>query len=132
MANEGINDDLRRAFIVYLISHNRPMCEVIAPTRKDISDEFKRGFQGMTEESVTLDELIEAREALIDSIVGDMPDEHRRFLLSFERGSPNWDLLGLTGIAELPAVLWRQQNLDKLDQPARGALVARLEKALQT
>ncbi len=31
--NEGIDDSLRRAFIVYLISHNRPMFEVLAPAR---------------------------------------------------------------------------------------------------
>ena len=33
LANEGINDELRTAFIVYLLSHNRPMAEVLAPVR---------------------------------------------------------------------------------------------------
>jgi hypothetical protein len=104
--------------------------EVLAPKRKDISTEFYRGFQGMTEEPVILDDLIEAREALITNIVGEMPNEHRNFLVSFEHGEPNWALLALNGIADLPAVRWRQQNLDKLNQAARSALVARLEKAL--
>ena len=49
LANEGIDDALRRAFIVYLLSHDRPMSEVLAPTRKDIAGEFARGFQGMTD-----------------------------------------------------------------------------------
>lgn len=131
LANEGISDDLRRAFIVYLISHNRPMSEVIAPTRKDISTEFKRGFQGMTMEPVALEELIEAREALIADIIGLMPDEHRQFLITFERGSPDWELLGLDGVSNLPAVLWRQQNLDTLQSDARDALVAGLEDVLK-
>jgi hypothetical protein len=65
LANEGIDDALRKAFIVYLLSHDRPMSEVLAPTRKDISDEFLRGFEGMTEQPVSRDELIAAREALI-------------------------------------------------------------------
>jgi predicted nucleotidyltransferase component of viral defense system len=47
LANEGINDTLRKAFIVYLLSHNRPMAEVLAPQRLDISAEYKRGFDGM-------------------------------------------------------------------------------------
>ena len=114
LANEGIDDALRKAFIVYLLSHDRPMSEVLAPTRKDISDEFLRGFEGMTEQPVSLDELIAAREALIADIVGKMPNSHRRFLVSFERGEPDWALLGVRGAAELPAVKWRQQNLDKL------------------
>ena len=130
LAAEGISDALRRAFIVYLLSHDRPMSEVLAPTRKDIAAEFARGFQGMTDHAVTLDELIAAREALIAGVVGNMPAEHRRFLLSFERGEPEWGLLGLDGIADLPAVRWRQQNLDRLGTAERAALVAGLERAL--
>jgi hypothetical protein len=33
LANEGIDETLRKAFIVYLLSHNRPMAELIAPQR---------------------------------------------------------------------------------------------------
>ena len=130
LANEGIDDSLRKAFIVYLLSHGRPMSEVLAPTRKDISDEFLRGFEGMTEQPVSRDELIAAREALIAEIVGKMPDSHRRFLISFERGAPEWLLLGVAGAAELPAVKWRQQNLEKLPKAKRAELVEALEKVL--
>lgn len=130
LANEGIDDDLRRAFIVYMLSHNRPMAEVLAPTRKEISEEFLRGFEGMTESPVALDELIAAREALIADIVGKMPDAHRHFLVSFKRGEPDWDLLGLSGIADLPAVKWRLQNLATLPKDKRDALVGRVEDVL--
>lgn len=130
LANEGIDDALRRAFIVYLISHDRPMHEVLQPRRKDISEEFVRGFNGMTEDPVTVEELIAAREASIADIVGKMPAAHRKFLISFERGAPDWALLGLPAAADLPAVKWRQLNLDKLTPEKRAALVAALEKVL--
>jgi predicted nucleotidyltransferase component of viral defense system len=130
LANEGIDDALRRAFVVYMLSHDRPMSEVLAPTRKNISEEFVRVFQGMTDEPVTFSELTAAREALINELVGNMPTAHRRFLLSFERGKPDWSLLGLPGAAELPAVKWRQLNLNKLSADKRAALVARLEEVL--
>jgi predicted nucleotidyltransferase component of viral defense system len=130
LANEGIDDALRKAFIAYLLSHGRPMSEVLAPTRKDISDEFLRGFEGMTEQPVSRGELIAARETLVADIVGSMPDSHRRFLVSFERGKPDWVLLDVPGAAELPAVKWRQQNLDKLTTEKRALLVRRLEKVL--
>jgi len=58
LAKEGIDDDLRRAFIVYLISHDRPIAEVLVPRRKDIAQEFVQGFEGMTAEPVTLDDLL--------------------------------------------------------------------------
>lgn len=131
LAKEGIDESLRRAFIVYLLSHDRPMSEVLAPTRKDIAQEFERGFVGMADGEVSLDALIAARETMIAELVGRMPTAHRRFLVSFEKGEPDWSLLGLTGIEELPAVRWRQQNLDKLDKTKREALVIRLEEVLK-
>jgi predicted nucleotidyltransferase component of viral defense system len=130
LAHEGIDDDMRRAFLVYLISHDRPMHELLTPTRKDITGELERNFQGLTAEPVVLDALVEARERLIRTAVGEMPHPHRRFLVSFERGQPDWPILGIDHAARLPAVLWRQRNLDSISVDARAELVARLEKAL--
>lgn len=130
LAAEGISSALRQAFIVYLISHDRPMSEVLAPTRRDLNDEYVRGFQGMTDQPVTIEELETARETLIREVVGNMPGAHREFLISFEEGTPNWALLGITGMAELPAVRWRQTNLDKLSPEKRATLVAALKAVL--
>jgi predicted nucleotidyltransferase component of viral defense system len=130
LANEGIDDALRRAFIVYMLSHDRPMSEVLTARRKDISAEFMRGFDGMTDKPVSIEELLAAREALISDIVGKMPVDHRRFLISFERGEPEWSLLGLPHVVELPAVKWRQLNLNKLTAEKRVALVESLVEVL--
>jgi predicted nucleotidyltransferase component of viral defense system len=130
LANEGVDGDLRRAFIVYMLGHHRPMHEVLAPGRKDIAAEFERGFEGMTQEPVALDDLLAAREAIIAAIVGEMPADHRRFLVSFEEGRPDWTLLGLPNAKDLPAVLWRQQNLDTLPPEKRAAQVAALKAVL--
>jgi predicted nucleotidyltransferase component of viral defense system len=130
LAKEGIDDPLRRAFAVYLISHNRPMAEILDPARRAIGQEFLRGFDGMTATPVTIEDLEVAREEMIATLVGRMPDEHRRFLLSFERGEPAWELLGLPEARNLPAVGWRQQNLNLLAPGVRERLAAKLEQAL--
>lgn len=130
LANEGIGNDLRKAFIVYIISHNRPMAEVLAPSRLDISKEFERGFTRMTEQPVVLEELLQAREELIATVVGQMPEAHRRFLVSFKKCEPEWPLLDLPGAEALPAVQWRLDNLRKMKKGRREALRERLEKAL--
>lgn len=130
LANEGINDALRRAFIVYLLSHNRPMAEVLAARSKPFTAEFQRGFVGMTAEPVAEAELLAVRDRLKEIVVGEMSKALRRFLVSFERGEPEWDLLGLPSISELPAVQWRQHNLDSLTAERRAELVAQLEALL--
>jgi hypothetical protein len=131
LANEGIGPDLRKAFVVYILSHNRPMAEVLAPARLDIAQEFTRGFQGMTETPVTLDDLLRAREEFIEELVGKMPDEHRRFLLSVKEGKPEWELLEIPHVEKLPAVQWRLQNLAKADPKKRELLLGNLRKAFK-
>ena len=130
LANEGIDDSLRRAFVVYLLSHNRPMAELLAPKSKPISDEFHRGFIGMTSAPVSLADLVATRERLVAEIVGGMPEAHRRFLRSFKRGQPDWTLLDVPVARRLPAVLWKIQNLARLTSGKRDALLTRLERVL--
>jgi hypothetical protein len=130
LANEGIGNDLRKAFIVYLLSHNRPFADVLAPARLDVAAEFARGFAALTDTPVSLDELLQAREDLIRAMVGSMPPNHRRFLMTVKRGDPEWTLLDLPGAEALPAVRWRLENLAKLDGAKRAAFVARLGEVL--
>jgi hypothetical protein len=92
--------------------------------------DFERSFDGMTEEPVTLNELNTARETFITQVVGKMPDIHRKFLISFVRGQPDWTSIGLPEAANLPAVKFRELNLDKLTSEKRDAEVAALEKVL--
>ena len=127
LAKEGIDRRLRTAFVVYLISHNRPLAELLAPRPRDIAAEFRRGFAGMTEIPVSLGNLVQTREELVVESVGRMPETHRRFLLSFEMGEPDWSLLDAPTAKELPAVRWRMANLARLDRSRRRKLVARLE-----
>lgn len=129
-ANEGIGDELRRAFLVYIVSHNRPMAEVLAPTLKPLDEEFARGFAGMTQEPVALADPEAAREAIIAAIVADMPEDHRSFLLGFKRGQPDWELLGIPETQHLPAVMWKQRNLDRLSDDKRRELTDALERVL--
>jgi hypothetical protein len=131
LAKEGIDDKTRKAFIVYLLSHDRPMAEVLSPQRLDISVEYKRGFEGMVDEPVTLDELLKAREDLIAEIVGKMPEQHKLFLISVKRGEPDWALFDLPGAKHLPAVQWKLQNLAKLSAEKRAQLLKGLNAALQ-
>jgi Nucleotidyl transferase AbiEii toxin, Type IV TA system len=130
LAHEGINDELRRAFLVYMISHNRPMAEVLAPTRKPLADEYARGFVGMTQEPIDLADLEDARETIITAMVSEMPDAHRHFLIGFKRGEPDWALLGIPEVQHLPAILWKQRNLARLPTDKRRELTDALQKLL--
>jgi hypothetical protein len=113
-AHEGITPAIRRAFVVYLACHNRPIHEVLFPAVRDISQEYERTFKGMTAELVELSELIAARERLIHELQSGLDADERKFLISFVRNQPEWSLLGIPHLAELPGIRWKLHNLGQL------------------
>ena len=130
LSNEGIDERLRAAFVVYLISHHRPIARLLASARRDMTEEYTRGLAGMMENPVALDALVQTREELIAAIVGGMPDAHRRFLLSFQKGEPEWPLLEVAHAETLPAVRWQMVKLAHIEEEEREELAAGIEAAL--
>ncbi len=61
LSNEGVDERLRTAFVVYVISHGRPIAELLAPRKRELAAEFARGLAGMVETPVALDDLIRGR-----------------------------------------------------------------------
>ena len=113
-AHEGITAGIRRAFVVYLASHNRPVHEVLFPSLRDIRHEFEHNFVGMTAEPVELDVLLAAREQMMRELQQGLTDEERRFLLSLVTAEPEWVLLDIPHVEKLPGVRWKLQNLERL------------------
>ncbi len=128
--NEGINEKIHKAFIVYLLSHNRPIHELLNPNFKDIKDIFNKEFQGMTEMHITLDELIETRQILKDKILSRFTDKEKQFLLSFKKGVPEWDLLELPDIDKFPSIKWKLQNINSMPAKKQKEQLLKLEAVL--
>lgn len=128
--NEGITDKTRKAFLVYLISHNRPIAELLNPNYLDISKIYEQEFIGMTVEPVNLEELIHAREKLVKEINKSLTDSEREFLITFKSINPDWSLLEIPDIEKLPAINWKLINLRKMEPNKRAEAVLNLKKIL--
>src|SRR5690606_36520276 len=114
--HEGITPGIRRAFIVYLASHNRPVHEVLFPQFRDIRHDYKHNFEGMTAEPVPLDALLATRERLLRELQAELDDNERRFLLSLVAGEPDWLLMDIAHLEHLPGIRWKLHNLEKLQK----------------
>ncbi len=113
-AHEGITPGIRRAFVVYLVSSNRPVHEVLFPALRDIRHDYEHNFQGMTAEPVPLNALLSARERMVRELQQKLDDNERRFLLSLVAGTPDWSLLGIAHLEHLPGIRWKLHNLEQL------------------
>jgi len=128
--DEGLTDAIRKSFIVHLISHDRPMAELLDPNFTDLKKAFTADFEGMTLVKVSPEELEEARARLVTAIRKDMTDKERRFILSLKKGDPEWELIELEGVDRLPAVRWKLLNVRKMDKAKHRQALRRLEKCL--
>jgi predicted nucleotidyltransferase component of viral defense system len=113
-AHEGITAGIRRAFVVYLASHNRPVHEVLFPSLRDIRQEFEHNFTGMTAKPVDLDALLTVRVRMMRELQEGLSADERRFLLSLVAAEPEWSLLGVPHLEQLPGPRWKLQNLERL------------------
>lgn len=134
---DGISDELFTTFLVYLVSHSRPPHEILAPRFQDLISIYENDFVGMTLDEVPLPTLEEVRERLVDEVQQRArASSPREFLLSFFALEPDWSKLPLeTDVAALPAVRWKQRNLEILRERERKKFdrqIADLEQVLRS
>jgi predicted nucleotidyltransferase component of viral defense system len=115
-AREGITPAIRRTFVVYLASHNRPVHEVLFPSLRDIRHDYEYNFRGMTAEPVELEELLAARERMVRELQQGLDTDERHFLLSLVANRPEWRLLGVAHLEHFPGIRWKLQNLERLQK----------------
>ena len=120
LENEGITPGIRRAFVVYLACHNRPVHEVLFPPMRDIRQEYERNFKGMPAQPVELDVLLGVRERMVQEIQAGLDTDERRFLLSLVAGRPDWSTLGIAHAEYLPGIRWKLHNLQQLALKSPG------------
>ena len=127
----GFNEETRKAFIVHLISHLRPMVELLNPSFIDIRAIYEKDFKDMMLEKVEYEELVETRNRLIDLIRNSFTPEEKKFFLSVKSGEPEWNLLGLRGIENLPGVKWKILNIKNMPSKKHRVAFDKLRSCLE-
>ena len=68
----------------------------------------------MTTDPVDLSALIAVRERLVADLQRMLETNERQFLLSLVKATPEWKLLDIAHLEQLPALRWKFTNLDRL------------------
>ncbi|MCG2725926.1 MAG: nucleotidyl transferase AbiEii/AbiGii toxin family protein [Elusimicrobia bacterium] len=131
LQNEGIGNKVRKAFLVYLISHNRPISELLSPNFNDMKSVFEKEFDGMTSFEVKYEDLEHTRKTLFKKVLQNLTHNERVFLLSFKEKIPKWDLLDVEGAKDMPAVKWKLFNLTKMSDEKHKKAINKLKKILE-
>ncbi|MCB1629614.1 MAG: nucleotidyl transferase AbiEii/AbiGii toxin family protein [Xanthomonadales bacterium] len=127
-----LDQALWRTFLVYLAVSPKPAAEMLAPGEPvDFAEVFDRQFRGMSAEPITADALLQSRAQLLDHIPYLMDSAACAFLLSLERETPDFDLIGLPQAARLPGVRRKLQNMAQRSAAKRKADYRQLVETLE-
>jgi len=130
MSDTGLTREVFEGFLVYLISHNRPIAELLNPNLQAMDAAFENTFVGMTKNPIDLQTLEKAREDLIRKVRSSFTEADKQFLMTVKNRNPDWSLLPLEGIDELPAIQWKLKNLGRMSDRKHENALRKLEEVL--
>lgn len=110
----------------------RPIHEVMAPNWQPLSEVFKTEFDGMTFERVEFEDLVAVRPEMLLALQKHFTKRDYAFLMSFKNGHPDWTLFDYPSAADLPAIRWKLQNINKLakNQAKHAGQLEKLKQVL--
>jgi predicted nucleotidyltransferase component of viral defense system len=133
LANEGITHEIKLGLIACILSHNRPIHELLNPNFVDQREAFEGQFSGMTLEPFSYENFEATRIRIVKEIKRSLTDKDKNFLLSFKKGEPEWDLFEIPKLGDMPAIKWKLLNIRKLietNKQKHTELIKALEKEL--
>ncbi|WP_133129951.1 nucleotidyl transferase AbiEii/AbiGii toxin family protein [Legionella yabuuchiae] len=130
LENQSIDRAIFEGFLTYLLSHKRPLAEIMNPRWKDITNMYHSEFKGMTVQFVSLEELNQTPSLMVKELKKHFTKEDYDFLLSFKKGEPDWSLSFSDTLEKLPAVQWKLLNIKKMPDEKRDSAVSLLEKTM--
>ena len=107
------NEKIKEAFMFYLLSHNRPINEILFSRINDKKADFKNQFEGMAKEKFDYEDFIKISKLLREKISNLFSDNDKKFILSFKKGKPEWSLF-VKDISQYPSIKWKLANINNL------------------
>jgi predicted nucleotidyltransferase component of viral defense system len=102
---------IKNGLMLSLLGSDKPIIESLNPNRTDQKQALENQFKGMTNIEFTYEDFEETREDLINKIQSIFKDYDKEFILSFERGEPDWSKCCAGDISNYPSVKWKLQNI---------------------
>jgi predicted nucleotidyltransferase component of viral defense system len=112
--DEGFTEEIRGGFIAALLSHPRPIAEVLFPKFKDQRQAFDGQFEGMAFLPFSYDDYEATRQRLVAELAAALTADDKALMLSFKAGEPDWQRSGLAQLEHMPAVQFKLANIRKL------------------
>lgn len=106
--------DVKDGFMLCLLSSEKPIVELLQPNEINQADAMENQFQGMSDIPFSYDDYDSTRKALMEMVYENLTETDKEFILSFEKGCPEWSKCSAGDLSGYPSVQWKLLNIDKL------------------
>ncbi|MDP3442022.1 MAG: nucleotidyl transferase AbiEii/AbiGii toxin family protein, partial [Ignavibacteria bacterium] len=103
--------EVKDGLIFYLLGSDKPLIESLQPNLVDQKHSLTNQFQGMSDIPFDYTDFESIRKVLIENVNQNLTVTDREFLISFERGSPEWDKCCAGDLSSYPSIQWKLKNI---------------------
>ena len=107
---------IRKGLILCLLGSDKPIVESLVPNSIDQIEALEKHFQGMSEVEFSYADYEASRQELQRWVNNGLTLADKEFLISFERGEPDWALCDAGDLSIFPSVQWKLKNILKLKE----------------
>ncbi|MDP3441799.1 MAG: nucleotidyl transferase AbiEii/AbiGii toxin family protein [Ignavibacteria bacterium] len=109
-------DEIKNGFMFYLLGSDKPLIESLQPNPIDQSEALNNQFKGMTNIPFDYTDYENIRKELKITVLNNLKETDRDFLLSFEMGIPEWNKCCAGDLHDFPAIKWKLKNIQTLKE----------------
>jgi predicted nucleotidyltransferase component of viral defense system len=109
-------DEIKNGFIFYLLGSDKPLIESLQPNPIDQHEALNNQFKGMTDIPFNYADFEVVRNELKETVLNNLNETDREFLLSFENGFPEWNKCCAGDLHDFPAIIWKLKNIQTLKE----------------
>ena len=107
-------DEVKDGLFLCLLGSDKPIIESLCPNDINQEEALEHQFKGMTDIPFTYKDYESSRNDIIRKVNACFTDEDKDFIISFEEGSPQWELGCAGDLRKYPSVQWKLLNIEKL------------------
>ncbi len=104
-------DEVKSGFMFYLLGSDKPILESLQPNLIDQKQALNNQFMGMTDIPFEYSDFEKTRKNLIRQVNKSLTPTDHEFLLSFEKGEPEWTKCYIGDLSIYPAIQWKIRNI---------------------
>lgn len=109
-------DEVKDGFLLCLLGSDKPIIESLQPNSIEQASALENQFEGMSDIPFTYNDYEETRMKLIKMVNDNLSNEDKQFILSFEEGTPDWNICCCGNLSHYPSIMWKLSNIQQLKE----------------